>query len=76
MDKLRRYLENRGMIVPNDNTVVVKPEVFNISNQRVPYSKFHKEYSDAGIGYNMYGQLINYNTGNPIDVNDAENISL
>jgi hypothetical protein len=68
-----RSLQNRGYLENvNDATYVNKPIAF----EETPPTNYNttrgrKAYSYNDIGYNMYGQLIDYSTGNLISWDDA-----
>ena len=66
MTKPRRRLEVRGNYdIPTDAIQVYKPDTTTIEYPNLIYSNTNPLYGlfGAGIGYNMHGQLIDYNNG-------------
>lgn len=66
MTKPRRRLEVRGNYdIPTDAIQVYKPDTTTIEYPNLIYSSTNPLYGlfGAGIGYNMHGQLIDYNNG-------------
>lgn len=66
MPKPRRSLEYRGAYdIPTDAIQVYKPDTTTIEYPNLIYSSTNPLYGlfGSGIGYNMHGQLIDYNNG-------------
>lgn len=76
MTKPRRRLEVRGSYdAPTDAIQVYKPDTTTVEYPNLIYSKTNPLYGlfGSGIGYNMHGQLIDYNDdGRPVTEEQAK----
>ena len=76
MTKPRRRLEVRGNYdTPTDAIQVYKPDTTTIEYPNLIYSSTNPLYGlfGSGIGYNMHGQLIDYNNGGiPVTEEEAK----
>lgn len=61
-------------VIPSDNISVNRIKVIDaVPNLNIdPLTNPNFGLNSTGVGYNMYGQLIDYNTGNVISENKAK----